>query len=639
MKALMLTALLFTASFCFGNRKPNVLIISIDDLNDWVGCLGGHPDTKTPNIDKLAAQGSLFSNAHCAVPMCIPSRTSLLSGVSPVKSGIYDNFDGWHHAKPSMKNIETLPDTFKKNGYTTMSAGKVFHTYPRPYKSLFDINGGSFKGQQMNIKSSRYKGFMPESQYGIYNFSYHWGPLNERQSANMADTQIVKWTQKKLLEKYDTPFLMMIGFHRPHTPLTSPQKNHDAINFESLSLPPVFEDRIKNLPSLGKNFAFAAYQDPEGGMHKFIKDNNHWKAMVHSYLAAVNYVDECVGKVLDSLEKSQYSKNTIVVLYSDHGWGLGEHAHWQKWGLWEDITHVPLIIKTPGQTPAVNKQAASLLDLYPTLIDLCKLSKPAHMLDGDSLVKYINNPMLKRSKPVMTTLGPGNHSLRTESHRYIGYADGGEELYDHKLDTHEWDNLAKDTKSKELLEFFRKYLPTDYESAPISTPDNLEYIELNGDQKLIKTLLPGKGLVNTNLSVNLEIKTTDNNGVILHHGGQFSGYALYLKNRKVYFSVMDVPQPLSWDNLVPKIDEISSNKQLPEKRVKLTAILTTKGEMIIKIDDVTVAKGNRNGPLQTFPAGELSINDRSKRYRSAGYFPKDSKLKASIEKITIKSTD
>jgi arylsulfatase A-like enzyme len=427
-------------------RRPNVLFISIDDLNDWIGALEGHPQTRTPNIDRLAARGVLFANAHSQAPICNPSRTSVMTGLLPSTTGIYENWPGPRYATETGQT-QLLHEYFKsRRGYWTMGAGKVFHG-SFPMTATFDVYGpqpgfGPFPERKLIAP-----GEDPLWDWGAVKFT----------DAEMGDGQVAQWAADRLRRGPRRPFFMAIGFHRPHMPMYAPKRwfaNHP--DEDDIIPPPAIAEDRDDLPEIAVALA------SEGPGHEYFLRINRWRKAVRSYLACVSFVDSCVGVVLDALEESGLADSTIIVLWSDQGFHLGEKGHWGKRTLWERSTRVPLIVVAPGATTAglVSTRPVGLIDIYPTLLELANMPEnPA--LEGLSLVRWLRHPGYKRPSPVISTLGRGSHALRDDDWRYIRYADGSEELYDHREDPHEWHNLAGDPAHAEVIERMRAHLPKD----------------------------------------------------------------------------------------------------------------------------------------------------------------------------------
>ena len=429
--------------------RPNVLFMAVDDLNDWIGCLGGHPDIKTPNFDRLAAMGVLFTSAHCSAPACNPSRASLMTGILPSTSGIYVNPNPWRKSSV-LKNAVTIPQHFTANGYRSVGGGKIYHgSFPDPQSWQ-----QYFPSQTKNKPDDP----VPENRplNGIAKTShFDWGPVNAKDE-DMGDWQVADWAIGELNRKHDKPFFLACGFFRPHLPWYVPQKYFDMYPLDKVTLPNINENDLDDVPEIGRKMA------KPNGDHKKVIDHNQWAKAVQAYLASISFTDACLGRVLDALDESQYKDNTIVLLWGDHGWHLGEKLHWRKFALWEEATHAPLMFVAPGVTKPNGRciRPVSHLDIYPTLIDLCGLSRnPA--LQGKSLRPLLEDPSAKWEKPALTTHGRNCHSLRSERWRYIRYSDATEELYDHEDDPLEWKNLAGDPKYADIKKQHAKWLPKE----------------------------------------------------------------------------------------------------------------------------------------------------------------------------------
>ena len=413
-------------------NRPNVLFMCIDDLNDWIGCLGGHPDVKTPNLDRLAARGVLFTNAHCSAPACNPSRASLMTGLLPSTSGVYHNPNPWRQS-PVLKNAVTIPQHFMAHGYRAVGGGKIYHGgFPDP---------PSWQAYFPSQKKNKPDDPMPKDRplNGIPRTAhFDWGPVPVADEA-MGDSQVADWAIGELNKKHDKPFFLGCGFFRPHLPWYVPQKYFDMYPVDKITLPNIKENDLDDVPPLAKKMA-----KPQGD-HRKVLQHKQWRKAVQGYLASITFVDTCVGRVIDAFDASDYQDNTIVVRWSDHGWHLGEKLHWRKFALWEEATHNVMMMIAPGVTRPNQRCArpVTLLDIYPTLIELCDLEEKSE-LEGKSLLPLLKHPNGNWDRPALTTHGRNNHSLRTERWRYTRYSDGTEELYDHDSDPLEWTNLAND---------------------------------------------------------------------------------------------------------------------------------------------------------------------------------------------------
>jgi len=441
-------------------KQPNILMIGVDDMNDWVGCLGGYPGVRTPNIDRLAKMGALFQNAHCAAPVCNPSRTALFTGRRPSTTGIYDNEQYW---RPALPGLQTMPEYFRGNGYYVAGAGKVFHhnagfnppdQWDEFQLQVFDDPWYRRTEWYPWVKREPVPAAYPYN--GIKNFAgeFDWGVLPKTE-AEYGDMRAVDWAANFLKRDHGKPFFAAVGLWHPHIPMFAPQKYFDMYPRDKVNLPIVPEDDLDDVPAQGKEFAAARRDEFE----RIVKDDK-WRDMVQAYLACITFADDMVGKVLDSLHNSPYANNTVVVFWSDNGWHLGEKRHVHKSTLWQRSTHVPLIIAGPGvaEKGLPRSQPVSLLDLYPTLLDLCGL--PANSLnEGVSL-----RPQLRAHNaphnPVLTTYWPGNHSVRDERWRYTRYKDGAEELFDEVADKNEFHNLAAQPAHESTKRRLARYMPS-----------------------------------------------------------------------------------------------------------------------------------------------------------------------------------
>lgn len=424
-----------------GGKRPNVLFIAVDDLNDWVGCLGGHPDARTPNIDRLAARGLLFERAYCPAPLCNASRASLLTGFHPSSTGVYRNSHLWRKAE-KLRDAVTLPRYFMDNGYHVVGGGKIFHGGqgdPGSWHAYF--SSGGFP-KPTSLPGSGIKGLG----------NVDWGAVDAPDGA-LKDTQVADWAARELLKKHDKPFFIACGIFRPHLPWYAPRKYFDRFPADKITLPRVKENDLADVPPIARRWA-------NRDIHKKIVDNGKWREAVAAYLACGNYADMCIGRVLDALDKSPEKDNTIVVFWCDHGWHLAEKLHWKKFALWEEANRTPFIMVAPGTTKPGMRcgRTVSLLDIYPTLIELCGLTaKPE--LDGASLAPLLLRPDALRERPAVMTYQYGNHSVRSERWRYTRYVDGTEELYDHDKDPQEWENLAGRSDLAPVKKKLARWLP------------------------------------------------------------------------------------------------------------------------------------------------------------------------------------
>ncbi|MEP3478262.1 MAG: sulfatase [Fuerstiella sp.] len=459
---------------------PNVLLIAIDDLNDWIGALDGHPKAKTPHLDQLISQSVSFSNAHCTAPVCSASRHSFFSGLRPSSTGWYSNTSkGLKSYQQALGDTVPMPTHFKRNGYKTLAAGKIFH------KGTSDVKGYDYwdktrpKYKWPKKLASRGHGYQSDKgghfhpfpkdggaiyqkyQEGVDGQSLCWGSLDadDMPPEGMPDEQIAAWAADQLKQRQDKPFFLAVGFIRPHVPYTAPKEFFDLYPLEQISAANVPQNEMNDIPLWGKAMAYGTI---EGGDHANVVSigPDYWREMTRAYLACVSFVDAQAGKVLQALEESPHANNTIVIFWSDHGQHLGEKHTWRKQSLWEESTRVPLSIRLPNQLNASEScsRSVSLLDVYPTLVELCNLPE-VKGLEGTSLMPQLNDPEAKRLKPAITTWHYQNHSARSQNFRYIRYRDGSEEMYDHRSDPEENNNIANDPKRASIKKKLARYFP------------------------------------------------------------------------------------------------------------------------------------------------------------------------------------
>jgi arylsulfatase A-like enzyme len=429
--------------------KPNVLMIAIDDLNDWVGCLGGHPLAKTPHIDALARRGTLFSNAHCQSPLCNPSRTSLLLSLRPTTTGIY-GLAPFFRQVPAWSQRVTLPQHFAQNGYRTLIGGKVFHGgYARN-----DEKEAAVWGPATGIGVKPAKKLIPPTPEGNHPLM-DWGVF-PHDDADKGDTKIADWAVEMLKSPpKDLPFFLAAGFFLPHVPCYVTQKWYDLYPDDDTVLPPLKADDRDDTP----RFSWYLHWRLPEPRWSWVTKHNQARNLARSYLASISYVDHQVGRIIAALDASGQADNTVIVLWSDHGWHLGEKAITGKNTLWERSARVPLIFAGPGVTAGGRcTRPAELLDVYPTLSDLCGLP-PRDDLEGHSLIAQLRNGTAPREWPAITSHNQGNHTVRSERWRYIHYADSSEELYDLQADPNEWSNLAADPRHAAVKAEHRRWLP------------------------------------------------------------------------------------------------------------------------------------------------------------------------------------
>lgn len=421
---------------------PHIVFIAVDDLNDWVGCLGGHPDVKTPHMDQLAARGLLFTNAHCQVPVCMASRVSVFSGRHATTTGCYD-FNAEFHEAATLHDAVPIPLHFKNHGYTTLGGGKLLHRgFQGRLEETFDTD----------LTDGRNPA--PPQTLNWPDKSWDYGAFPQRDD-EMGDYRLAQKAAAFLRQKQERPFFLAVGFHRPHVPLLVPQMWFDLYDKATLTLPKAPLEDLADLPV--KN---VTRQQTIAPSHDEVLAAGKWRDFVHAYLACISFVDHCIGEVADAALDGPNADNTLIVLWSDHGFHLGEKHYWAKRTLWEESTRVPLIFAGKGiPTGARCAATVGLVDLYPTLTDLAGLPAP-HSFDGTSLAPLITDPSKPWPHATLSTWLPGNHVVIQDHWRYIRYQEGHEELYDMRSDADQFTNLAADPAQSETKTRLSKHLPT-----------------------------------------------------------------------------------------------------------------------------------------------------------------------------------
>lgn len=437
MVACLLLAIL--ASVATAADKPNVLFIAVDDLNDWIGSLGGHPQAKTPNMDALAKRGVNFTRAYCASPVCNPSRTALMTGLRSSTSGVYSN--DIDRAKSPAKDVVPLNTHFHNNGYYVAAAGKIYH------------GDGDQWGEWDDYGTPQRGDLPPVAGHSGGVGGIRFAPV-EGSDEDMHDFHTVEYCLAQLRKKHDKPFFLACGLHKPHMAWNVPKKYYDLFPLESIQLPKVLETDLDDVPPAGKQMAKAS------GDHAEMLQSGRWKEAVQGYLAAGAFCDAMIGKLMKGFDESAYKNNTIICFWGDHGWHLGEKQHWRKFALWEEATRAPLFFAGPGVAkPGVTcERTVDFMSIYPTLCNLAGLSVPQHV-EGANIAPLLHDVTAKWDRPALTTHGKQNHAVRSEKWRYIRYANGDEELYDEEQDPLEWKNLAGDANYASVKTELAKWLP------------------------------------------------------------------------------------------------------------------------------------------------------------------------------------
>jgi arylsulfatase A-like enzyme len=480
-------AILFILDAQAETPKPNVLFIAIDDMNDWIEPLGGHPQAITPNLNRLAKMGMTFRNAHTASPACHSSRVAVMTGVRPSTSGITANvFKGtgpnWRK-NPKLTNVVTLSQHFRNHGYSSMGGGKIYHSlqwwngsendpdtwdsyFPEPHKPIpFQVRPPT---KDVQAHEASCFGRRP-----LGNHLFGWLPVAE-DDPGMSDYKVVEWALSEMKKKRDKPFFIAAGIFRPHIPWEVPAKYFDMYPLDKVQLPSHQEDDLADTWDHGRR-----------SWHQWVAQNDQWKQAVRGYLASITFADAMVGRLLDGLQQSGRAKDTIIVLWSDHGMHIGEKENWEKFTCWEESTRIPMFVVAPGITKAgsICDRPVSTLDIYPTLAALANTELP-EQLEGESLVALLKDPKAgKRVQPAISSYRR-IHGVRTDHWRYV-FDPGSkiEELYDHRKDQGEHDNLAYMPEHQAILELhrslLRKYTPVKTPEGKATPPKSFERLPNN----------------------------------------------------------------------------------------------------------------------------------------------------------------
>jgi len=452
---------------------PNVIFFAVDDLCDWVGAMG-HTQAKTPNMDALAKRGVSFNNAHCPGVFCAPSRSAIFTGQFASTTGCYRT-EVYYHNHPELRPLQV---SFAKAGYATYGAGKLFHHSAgyidhRGWTKFF-LRNEAAKREGWPLDSWGKDTPLPDPfPNSIYNrgrqitggMFLEWAAIpNEREKA-MADTKRVNWACDVLKQKHDKPFFLAVGLYAPHFPNYVPKKYFDLYDTEKIKAPVYKEDDLDDLPPLVKRRKINRKRQH----HDRLVELGAIEQAIHGYLASVSYADAMLGRVMKALRQSPYADNTVVVLWSDHGFHHGEKGDWGKHTLWERTSNVPFIWSGPGVASGKTIDATvSLIDMYPTFVEMCNL--PAvEGLEGASLNGMLRTPSKATDRNVfLPYLDPGGYAIINQKWRYIHYSDGTEELYDVEGDPHEWHNLAGDVKLAAVKQKLKASAPKSFAPVGIS---------------------------------------------------------------------------------------------------------------------------------------------------------------------------
>jgi uncharacterized sulfatase len=453
------------------DKKLNVLFIVSDDLNCSLGCYGDKI-TQSPNIDRLAARGMRFDRAYCNYPVCNASRVSFLSGRRPDTTKVFGN--GTNPRIALGNDFKFMPEYFHDHGYFTASIGKISHpTFARSLK--WDVQSDAQRGQEegdeerpaakakgkadtkakldadAKLKRRAAKAAKAEAEAGAGgDVPFGWQATGNEDAAE--PDGITAHRVVELLEQHkDGPFFIAAGFHKPHVPHTAPKKYFDLYPADKMPLPQEPEGHEKYIPKIANPAKYYPDLKPE-----------QERAIIQHYHAATTFMDAQVGLLLDALDRLKLWDNTVIVFLGDHGWHLGEHGgYWAKVSLMEESARAPLIIYAPEKkSNTVSPRLAEFVDVYPTLTELCGLPLPAGV-EGTSLAPLLSDPSRdwkKAAFSVVTRPGGLGRAVRTETHTFILWPDGSEQLYDHTRDPKEYDNLALDTRVKDIANELRQML-------------------------------------------------------------------------------------------------------------------------------------------------------------------------------------
>lgn len=460
MKNLLISLFFFSTVITLhaAETRPNVLMIAVDDLNDYVSILQNHPGIQTPNLERLAKRSVNFTRAYCAAPVCQPSRAAVTSGMAPHQTGIYELADPLKTSQPALAAI-SLEEQFKRHGYATYLTGKYYHGKTASWWPD-DRVAAAWTEKKPPFSDHGPKG--PKGGDIMGPGVYSSGPAPGGMES-MPDVEILKNTQGWLAQKHDKPFFMVHGISKPHLSFVVPQRFFDLYPLASIKRPEILQDDYSDIPAYAKD---SVLQEKDLAMFKRVSDTEQgWEKVMQAYMASISFCDWVLGEILDSLDASPYAENTIIILWSDHGYHIGEKAKLHKRALWTQTSRMPFLIHLPGMKSAGQPCAApvSLLDIYPTLNELCRLDQAVpQALFGHSLAPLLADPSSTWPHLALTSHGPENAAVTDARYHYIRYADGSEELYDHQTDPREYKNLASQPDLKPVTQRLAAKIPTDW---------------------------------------------------------------------------------------------------------------------------------------------------------------------------------
>ena len=593
--AALFVAVALPAHVAVAAVQPNILFIAIDDLNNYITPLDHHPGVITPNFERLARRSVTFTNAHCAAPACHPSRVAVLTGVHPTRSGIYRNAfrahgPRWRHESPMLENAVVLSQHFRDHGYRAVGGGKIFHTLQwTPGDSQNDPDAwDAYRGDPLDPISADWpRSELPADQnegfVGTRPLNNHYfgaAPITEHAEESYGDHLIVDWAEEQMHTARDQPLFLAVGLFRPHIPWEVPQRWFDLYPLDDVHLPVHRADDLTD-----------AHRHGREPWHKWVTENDQWHHLMRGYLASISYVDNQLGRLLDALDASPISNNTIVVLWTDHGFHIGEKENWEKFALWDQTTNVPLFIHAPGvsQDGQQTGQPATLTDIYPTLCELAGLPVP-EQCTGESLVPQIKDPTAVRSTLALTSYQfsgepTASHAVADDRYRLIHYGNGFEELYDLKTDPNEFTNRINDSALASVRDRLRQHLPKQSAEQVEIPTDSPYHRGRRGDRS--------RWLANRPLEIAFKAtpKAGQPDGVLVSHGGNFHGYAVYVQEGTLRFAV----------RRNKKLTEIVAQQRPPSMSFSVKAILAPDGAMTLSLNNEVVAQGNAGGLITSNP--------------------------------------
>lgn len=474
--------------------RPNVLLVYFDDMNDWLDPFSELPGS-TPNLEAFSNDAFVFQNAFAVSPSCNPSRVSMLTGVHPTVSGVYENDQVYPEVDHWIRTARNLPQHFRDNGYLAAGYGKVFHhRHPEAYAKADHWTPNYYVGWDLAQEEA-----LPdqaEELIEIKSLQRRFGILPDDWDLDdpakmQQDTKNTIRAAEFLQQRHDKPFFLSLGIYRPHSNWYAARRYWDKFPREEISFPPGVKDSdLEDVPPFGRYLALRSTDPDESPdtfrdlndlpehkeevdfarpiLQPYVVEHDYYKDAARAYMATMSYADDMFGRIMDALDQSEYAENTIVIVVSDHGYHLGEKNHWHKATMWERSLRVPFMVRGTKEMSSNHKTIqtpVSLLDVYPMLMDLVDIQAPSHEFDGVNIAPIMLGENDSRGRPVVSTFYRGMHSVRDNKYRYIRYPDSTEELYDLENDRWEFDNLAIEPtdQHKKVITDLRKWLPENEE--------------------------------------------------------------------------------------------------------------------------------------------------------------------------------